>query len=306
MTEKDEGCHSGRGLVLQEGPMEAPAAGARFGCADAFQWPHLQAGQRILCLGIGGSLDVVAAASVADELSAAYTDATVLFGVVDLHTNLEGWEATGHGCMHRRPAEMPAGLSAAQRSRAEWQLLPGPEGSPLLFRLPQLWGRSPEDLIVANEKAIVPGLLSLSLDAILAVDVGGDSVTAGGRNDARTGQDWHVLNAVLKSAIPSQLIVLGFGVDGESTSDELEAALARAHADGAFRGRNTIGGLILDGLRRVGMHLRLTNPSACPNIVVAAIDGTLREKRGQVIVPRNLRPRIPRTWATGLFAFDTC
>jgi len=151
--------------------------------------------------------------------------------------------------------------------------------------------------MAANSVALCPAFKALKLDAIIAIDVGGDALTGGGRHDVLCGQDWQVLHAIAQSEIEEmELSIAGLGVDGESTERQLSYMFDRSRSVGAFRGCAEVAGLLLEGLCSVG---------ACPNIVAAAAcDKLPTDADGHVRIPWNLRPAVPLEWAKSVFAFD--
>lgn len=59
-------------------------------------------------------------------------------------------------------------------------------------------------------------------------------------------------------------------------------------------------GLIVNNLRSVRTY-GIKDVSACPNIIVDAIDNKSEEYR---VIPRHMRYSLPRSWAAGLVVFD--
>lgn len=156
-----------------------------------------------------------------------------------------------------------------------------------------------------NLKEISPGILALRPTRVIAVDVGGDALTGGNRSDPRDGQDWQVLNALRYALrdvdVPVSLCVVGLGADGESSKPQLDQALELASCSQAFHGRFQVEGRLADALalaRRIGVR----SSSACPNIVLDALAD--QSQAAEIRVPRNSRPRVPRSWLTGCYVFD--
>lgn len=310
--------------------MEVASAQAASQTLEDAVLPTLGPADRVLVVGTGGSLDCLAAYGVAELLrERGAPGAVVLYANADLIMEMRGWTRTGHGCLYRHPGAAVLAKGAIDARRAEAQLPLGAEGSPLVFRLPfvDLGGASKEELLTAvthaNLRAIGAAVEALQPTLVVGVDVGGDALTGGERRDPRLGQDWQVLNALRcalsKTNVPLLLAVVGLGADGESTRKQLEDTLEAAAQAEALRGRLQVEGRLLDALS-MARTFGVQSSSACPNIVLAALDGELEASRwsghsgkrsredakDEMIVPRNSCPCVPKDWLTGCFVFNAC
>lgn len=78
--------------------MEGKKVDWRFSKAElAWEFPRFSAKERVLVLGVGGSLDIVSAFAVSKVLASQSPDATILYGGADLYAEITGWEHVG-GC----------------------------------------------------------------------------------------------------------------------------------------------------------------------------------------------------------------
>ena len=232
-------------------------------------------------MGMGGGCDVFAACSFAHQWSAENPGATVLFAncvgprpLPDDHTAL-----TPH--LYRLPAEtvpLSAGDEAYGSTRLEQSVPRGMEGSPFLVTVPRS-GKDDgtvEELSSANTAAIGGALTALHVDQVLAIDLGGDSLT-GGRDfarDAELGRDRQVLHALRSScragALPGGVvhIVLGPGCDGETPIDAMRAAVRGADERGELLGAMPRLGGTLPMMAQLAGGL---SASRTPNILAAAM-----------------------------------
>ena len=149
-----------------------------------FQLPALGDSSRALVLGMGGGCDVFAASALAGIWAAECPSAAVLFGncisdrrLPDDHTRI-----APH--LHNVPAlvkPLEPGDEAYGSTRLEQSVPRGADGSPFLFTIPKD-GRdasSIEEMSALNTAALSGALAALRVDQVLAVDLGGDSLSGG-------------------------------------------------------------------------------------------------------------------------------
>ena len=182
-----------------------------------FRLPRLAATQRGLVIGMGGGCDVLAAQAVAQAWQrAAEPGAVVIFANCVSPREMPGHEQLAPH-LWRCPAEvipLEPGDQAYGSTRLEQSLERGAEGlvaalptegapmrkahdapacsgrSPLLFVVP-CDGKSKltvEEVTSANTAAVTSSLATLRLDAILAVDLGGDSTSKATPSAAAIGR----------------------------------------------------------------------------------------------------------------------
>ena len=84
-----------------------------------------------------------------------------------------------------------------------------------------------------------------------------------------------------------------------------EAGFLRVQCAGLARNRMVSGCFALDAmLPAYRKFASCLDPSRTPNILLAAFDNTLRPgPDGGLVVPRGMRPEIPRSWLTTAFVF---
>ena len=149
-----------------------------------FQLPTLGDSSRALVLGMGGGCDVFAAAAVASIWAAESPSAAVFFGNCIGDRRLPDDHACIAPHLHRVPAlvkPLEAGDEAYGSTRLEQSVPRGADGSPFLFVLPKD-GRdasSIEEMSALNTAALSGALAALRVDQVLAVDLGGDSLSGG-------------------------------------------------------------------------------------------------------------------------------
>ncbi|KAL3908407.1 MAG: hypothetical protein SGPRY_009809, partial [Prymnesium sp.] len=150
-----------------------------------YQLSALLGGERGLVLGMGGGCDVLAALSLSlawRRLS--HPSATVVYATCISPRPLpDGCEEVAPG-LYRLPSEtvpLSPGDDAYGSVRLELSLPRGEEGSPFLLVVPHDSSEDGdiEELSAVNAQAIHASLLALQVDRVLAVDLGGDSLTGG-------------------------------------------------------------------------------------------------------------------------------
>uniref|UniRef100_A0A6V2MKT9 Uncharacterized protein n=1 Tax=Emiliania huxleyi TaxID=2903 RepID=A0A6V2MKT9_EMIHU len=244
---------------------------------------------------MGGGCDVLGALAFAQAWEARSPGATVLFAncvsprPMPSHEQLAPhlWRcppnvvplAAGDGCYGstRLEQSLPRGAegvaSGSPGRLASCHRPPcRPAGSPFLLVVPED-GKGPssvEEVTRANTGAITSSLARLRVDAILAVDLGGDSLTGGVdfASDPECGRDRQVLHALRASRIPCTHLVLGPGCDGESAVGAMRAAVRHVDESGALLGVVPLAPL-LEPLCR---HSAPLAPNRTPNIIKSALE----------------------------------
>ena len=139
---------------------------------------------RGLVLGMGGGCDVFAAYALSQAWSQQEVGSCILYGnCIGQRTLADDHEKLGPHlfCCPPSVAALQAGDEAYGTTRLEQSVPRGVEGSPLLFMVPSKGGRDAdiERVTAANTEAICDSLRQLNVDIVLAVDLGGDSLTGG-------------------------------------------------------------------------------------------------------------------------------
>lgn len=182
----------------------------------------------------------------------------------------------------------------------------GDEGSPLLIVVPRD-GKSKLPLAQVtseNVAAIGDALDHLRVDCVLAVDLGGDSLTGGIDYEGGSfefGRDRQVLHALAASGRRVVQLVFGPGCDGESSIAAMQTAVQKAADDGSLIGVLPLTEELVPEMARMAANL---SASRTPNILARAAahvaDGA--EQAGGaplcVIERHGNRAEIPWSWLT--------
>jgi hypothetical protein len=242
-------------------------------------------GRRLLVIGIGGGADIVSAYDVTHLLHG--QERTILYG--NTKKRDDGWLMPLSPHVHRLRAgdePSPQRRRSAHGTTSIDRAIPrGPEGCPFIVTLPD----EADAHVVAGE------LVALGIDGILGIDTGGDALaTAASSGDG--GRDKRMLRVLDRTGLPTRLVVIAPGSDGETPTTALHHALQREQAEGRYHGCFPLEP-VLDILREQSATLEATRT---PRIILDAVDGPPDE---YVVVPRGLRPAVPRRWLTHGFVF---
>ena len=251
---------------------------------EAYRPIPIPPSSRAIVIGMGGGCDCFAAAAIAKLLQAESSGATVLFANCIGPRPLPQDHTVITPSLFRVPEKAVAlepGDEAYGSTRLECSISRGPEGSPYLIQVPKdgKSGLSIEEVTRANAAAIGGALSVLKVDQVVAVDLGGDSLTGGADFDGGSfefGRDRQVLHALSTSGIPFIHIVCGPGCDGESTIDMMKSAVAKADESGAL-----LGVLQLDDLiPHMAEMAQTLSSSRTPNILSRALATVEARRRG--------------------------
>lgn len=244
--------------------------------AQPFEWPDVR-DLRTLVVGIGGGSDAIVAFAIARMLDSGPTGAVAYANAKhDLDEDLIE--------ISPRIGRLPDDAPIRGRTKIERRLPRGPLGSPLILAL----GRDDDD------GGLLTGLSAFEPDRVIAVDTGGDALDA--RPRAARGRDRRMLATLRRLGVPTLLVVVAPGADGQMSSSALETACAAEHDAGRFRGGFSLEPL-LSTLRE---HGRALGGARTPNIIACAFD----DPTDPVEIPRGCRPRIPRRWLMSGLVFE--
>lgn len=252
--------------------------------ATAFDFTTVP-GRRLLVLGIGGGADIVSAYAVAQLLPA--PERVVLYG--NTKKRDDGWLVPLSPHVHRlREGDDPTPQrrrSAHGTTSIDRAIPRGPDGCPFIVTLPD----------EADAHVVAAELVALGIDAILGIDTGGDALaTAASSGDG--GRDKRMLRVLRATGLPTRLVVIAPGSDGETPTTALHHALQREQAEGRYQGCFALDPVL--GILRA--QAATLDAKRTPRIILAAVDGPPDE---YVVVPRGLRPAVPRRWLTHGFVF---
>mmetsp|Transcript_35519 Transcript_35519/g.82942 ORF Transcript_35519/g.82942 Transcript_35519/m.82942 type:complete len:311 (-) Transcript_35519:187-1119(-) len=239
----------------------------------AFRLPRLEASSRALVLGMGGGCDVFAAAAFAELWQTENPRSVVLFGTCTGTRPMPEDHTPMSAHLIRLPPKV-APLEPADEgygsTRLECSVPRGAEGSPLIFVVPRT-GKDEgtvEQITAYNTAAMLESLERLRLDQVLAVDLGGDSLTGGAdfERDAELGRDRQVLHALSMAPLPDGFVhlIVGPGCDGETPVPVMKAAVKAADERGVLLGIMPRLGGALPTMARLSATLRA---SRTPNIL---------------------------------------
>lgn len=204
---------------------------------------HLRAAAkgRVLVVGLGGGADVVFATAIAEFLRSAPAAAGGAAAVV--HTaNTKGGTPTDREVLTEAmescpdilrlppdvvpvdPAVPTYGSTAVEQSMPRFA-----GGSPYVVCLPST-SKDVAECTAQNCAALVPQLQRLAFDVVIGCDAGGDGLTGGVdfEGDVELGRDIQMTKVLRSCGVPFIHIVVGPGCDGESTEEQMLAAMAKA------------------------------------------------------------------------------
>lgn len=260
--------------------------------AERFEFSKLN-GQTVLVVGLGGGCDVISAYAVARLLSASYP-AKVVYGNTKRHVESELEYVSPH--VRRFPSvvcQLGGKGTSSGATRIDQSIPRGPDACPWIFHIPKA-SRVRVEHELANE------IKSLGFDLTVAVDTGGDSIVDTAFS-GHWGRDKQMLRVVRATGIPVIHVVVGPGSDGEACQEDLQICFEALAAEGRYRGCLSLAP-VLPVFREQTQGL---SESRTPRIILAAAENRLEqdEDESRVIVPRGIKPAIPRAWLTSAFVF---
>eukprot|EP00928_Gymnodinium_smaydae_P045828 TRINITY_DN30502_c0_g1_i1.p1 TRINITY_DN30502_c0_g1~~TRINITY_DN30502_c0_g1_i1.p1 ORF type:complete len:311 (+),score=43.46 TRINITY_DN30502_c0_g1_i1:143-1075(+) len=244
-----------------------------------YKLPELTLTSRALVIGMGGGCDVFAAVSLAARWQSESPEGAKVLSAncISERPLPDDHEPLVPGALYKipsTPVALVVGDEAYGSTRLECSVDPrGPEGSPFLIVVPKdgKSGLKLEEVTSANSDAVKSALDYLKVDRVIAVDLGGDSLTGG--KDFQGGsfefsRDRQVLHALSASGIAFTQIVFGPGCDGESSINAMQKAVAKAHDDGDLLGVLPLAELVA----QMRMATKTLSPSRTPNILAWAFE----------------------------------
>jgi len=271
----------------------------------SYSWSDLS-GKRVLVVGLGGGCDSIMAYAVAKDMVAPLTKAkVVVYGntigdrPLEHHPSLTQYIKTVPPGVPR-PIE-PEDKGCYHTTKIEQSLPRGPEDSPLLFVIPFTSGSDLDDVFERNKQALLDGIKGLNFDFIFGVDTGGDSLTGGidWTDHPALGRDRQMLALLTWVGVPMFHLMISPTSDGESSMELMQHYFDLAIAAGFYKGKFECDSII-ETCRTFTKPLL---PNRTPNIMVSAFDDTLQKVDDKMIVPRGLRPQVPREWLISGYVF---
>ena len=254
-----------------------------------FTFPDF-AGKRVLILGLGGGCDIITAYALAKLLEGRGVGAAI-YGNTKYSIERDMESISEH--IYRTPAKqvpLEPGQTTYGSTVIDRSLPRGAEGCPFVFIIPD--GHA--------ESRLPREIEGLGFDEIWAADTGGDSIVSTATSGP-LGRDQRMLAVLKRIRVPLLHVVVAPGSDGESHFDDLVAAFTQQETRGHYLGYFSMEPCVAL-LDEFGSPL---DNSRTTNIIVAAHRGELETAaEDRVIVPRGLRPQVPREWLTGVFVFN--
>jgi len=250
-----------------------------------YHYPPLSRGERGLVIGMGGGCDVFASWALAQEWAEAQPEGEVLYAaasseryVAKTKTELPDSHIThlveGAYSLGGERVPLQPGDDAYGTVKLELSVPRGPHGSPLVFCMPK--SDNVAGMSLAEVQKGIRDRFNLALEKIgpishiLGVDCGGDSVTGGidHSGDMEMGRDRQVLHALGACGVPFDHVILGPACDGESSEEQMIAALDEIDHVGALAGLLNLGHIAML-MRECTEGLK---PMRTPNIIWTACE----------------------------------
>jgi len=241
-----------------------------------FRLPRLTESTRAMVIGMGGGCDVFAATAYADIWRAENPTATVLCGGCTGPREIPSSFESLAQHVYRLPATaepLVPGDEGYGSFRLECSVTRSAEGGPFVLVVPQSGKHSGtvDEITATNTAAVIESLTALRIDQVLAVDLGGDSLSGGAdfERDAELGRDRQVLHALSASKLPFVHLVVAPGCDGETSVVSMQAAIKAADERGQLLGIMPRLGGALPTMTKLAATL---SPSRTPNIIRRAME----------------------------------
>lgn len=245
--------------------------------------------RKVLVIGAGGGCDVISAHLVAVALKSVPGNESTR--VVVGNTKKEVKEDFVQ--ISRHIYRVPERVVTIEPKMKVWrttlidQSIPRwADGSPYLVIAPKKPAEC--DLVTAEIRA-------LGFDHIVAVDTGGDtlSMTAASNTGKVPGRDQRMLAILKNTGIPTSLVVIAPGSDGETSYKDMRANVISRLNLGNYQGWFPL------EPQRAEMERLARNISRkrTPNIILRAFNRTLKANaEGLLQIPRHEKPFYPQAW----------
>lgn len=262
----------------------------------------LSVNQNTLVVGIGGGSDVVGAFGIASILKSKSSEIIVEYALcVSKKDNYSGFEQINH-FLHKRTEK---GIDNTEKISHSLILVSKMSEFDKYLPNPYLISRPKPS--IENQKeitsAISSALSEIKPKNIIAVDLGGDSLTCG-MDGNELGFDRTGIIALQEIGIPFTYIVLGLGCDGESTKEMLQNAIAREVEQGSVLGSFRMN-KIIEQMLPVSKNLLAKDRT--PNIITNAYSEIQNDNKKSFElskINRHRKPLIPNEWLITGIAFD--
>lgn len=263
-------------------------------------------GDNIFVLGIGGGSDVIGAYGFASTIQKLNPKAIINYGLcVSRKENYLGFKKINfslyqHDNLQKSINNFHTSLELIQKMAEFNTDLPSPF---LISRLPKYEKVSNKyhltDFYLNLQSEFSNALNHINPDLIIAIDMGGDSLTCGIEDE--NSFDRSGLRILKRIGKPFIYIVFGVGCDGESTTDMIVTALEKEHEAKALFGEFNLNDIV--DLTR-SMSKSILKDDRTPNIIANAISSYQNSGDRMIVIPRHRKPQIPLSWITKGVAFD--
>jgi hypothetical protein len=263
---------------------------------------ELSVNQNTLVIGIGGGSDVIGAFGIASILKSKSPKCNIDYALcVSEKENYNGFEQINR-FLHKRTEKS---INSEQKQSHSLILVRKMSEFDKHLSNPYLISRPKPSNQNQNEitNAINLALLQIRPTNIIAVDLGGDSLTCGVDGN-EFGFDRTGIKALQEIGIPFIYLVLGLGCDGESTIEMLQNSIERE-----VEQNSVLGSFRLDKIieQMSPLSKKLLKDNRTPNIIVDAYEQIrINEQKlfDLTLINRHRKPRIPNEWLISGVAFD--
>jgi hypothetical protein len=266
--------------------------------------------KNLFVLGIGGGSDVVGAYAIARIIQKSSPSSQISYGLcISYKNDYSGFTKLNENLYVRsvehieNPDDLHTSLALViKMEEYDRELEP-----PFLIARPPKYDKLKNQARLSDYNTMVQNSFENAInfikpDLIIAVDLGGDSLTCGVEDEYsfdRTG-----LRALKQIGSPFIYIVLGPGCDGKSTIEMLQSALAKEISFNSFIGEFSLDEVV-KYMKPVSSNTLSTDRT--PNIISNAkskIHETPELKNAFTEIPRHRKPTIPIEWLIKGIAFD--
>lgn len=263
-------------------------------------------GNNIFVLGIGGGSDVVGAYGFGSIVKKSNPKAIVNFGLcVSKKENYSGFKKINNSLYLRDNSQKSinnshTSLELIQKMAEYDNDLPSPF---LLVRLPKFEKVSEKyglgDFYHTLLSEFADAINYISPDLIIAIDMGGDSLTCGVEDE--NSFDRSGLRTLKRIGKPFIYIVFGVGCDGESTAEMIANSIEKEYEAKSLLGEFSLKEII--GLTKA-MSKSILKDDRTPNIIADAVSVFANSEDKLITIPRHRKPQIPLSWITKGITFD--
>ncbi|MHA1371318.1 MAG: hypothetical protein ACTSRA_16570 [Promethearchaeota archaeon] len=252
-----------------------------------YKFPEI-AGKKVLILGIGGGCDVISAYSLQFLFNDA-EKAEILYGNTKRTIDPDLTLISRHiGRLPPEKINIKTFRMKGCTTKIDRSIPRGKDGCLYIFQY-----------VKQEEGALVDEIKQLNPDLIFRVDTGGDSIIFGAKSGPG-GRDRRMVKILKRTGIPSHLVILAPGSDGESKFENIIGTFQVYRSRNQYLGCFSLAPLV-PRFKEFTSSLR---EKRTINIIVKAFEGTLEvDENGFFLVPREIMPWLPRDLLIHGFVF---